>query len=232
MEDVPSRFRCRLSRRPGSSLYRRPSAFPHSISWVRTVLLSVGVAGSFAFLSGARRSIRRRARCRQTSAVVYASVPLAPPQPTGGSRGRGIRTLRGSRRGARRSRATRSLARNGIENPPQASEADIAAAKPRCGTEMRGRFRGGGDCVDDQPSGVDRGRVAYHVRFPLASHSLHWKALLLHTISSKSSKGVARLEKFPLAPGPLQGKRSPCPSSFFSLTDDRRGDACVTPTTP
>ena len=54
---------------------------------------------------------------------------------------------------ARRDAAAQSHARNEIENPFRASEADIAAATPRYGTEMSRRFRGGGGAVsaDDLP---------------------------------------------------------------------------------
>ena len=51
---------------------------------------------------------------------------------------------------------------NRVETPIQASEADMVAAKPRYGTEMSGRFRGGAETVS-----VDTLPVSLRVAFGL-----------------------------------------------------------------
>ena len=56
---------------------------------------------------------------------------------------------------------------NRVEAPLQASEADMGAEKPRYGTEMRGRFRGGGA----ETVSADTLPVSLRVAFGLMSGS-------------------------------------------------------------
>ena len=67
-------------------------AFPHSISWIRTVLLSVEGVGSLGSLMAGNR-LRSPARHRREAAAGYLFVPV-PHEPAEGAEGQNIREMR------------------------------------------------------------------------------------------------------------------------------------------